>query len=329
MPNKMYAILHNHLQAGDLVWTQTDFPILREQSVIVKIHAVGINRADLLQRKGLYEAPAGASSILGLECAGEIVECGTHVENWKIGDKVCALLPGGAYAEFAEIPATMLLPLPAQWSYIQGAAFPEAIYTSYLNLIAEARLQAGETCVIHGGGSGIGTMAIQLAKAFGAKVFTTAGSEEKVMFCRQIGADVAVNYKDENFLEEFLGETDYNGTDVILDIAGAKFLTQNIKLLRKNGRLIVIGLLSGSKAEIDLSVILTKNIRLIGSTLRDKPDQEKQWLSSLIKRDILPLVQLGIIRPIIDSVLPISAVHEAHERMKGNKNIGKIVLELP
>ncbi len=294
--------------------------------VLVQIRAAGVNRADLLQRRGLYDPPPGASEILGLECSGEIAELGSDVKNWKIGDRVCALLGGGGYAEQAVIHQDMLMPVPDRLSPEESAAIPEAFGTAYLNLFLIGMLAPGETVLIHSGGSGVGTAAIQLAKNGGANIFVTTGDEKKIRLCRELGADGAVNYKEENFAEKILETT--RGVDIVLDTVGGKYLAGNLRLLTPKGRLILIGLLGGGQADINLTEVLTKNISVIGSTLRNKTLKEKIALTQKMITDMLPLFAKGIVKPVVDSVFPIELAEQAHRRMLENKNFGKIILKI-
>lgn len=321
-------VIRNQGKNSQLEWTE--FPMVKQDSeeVIVKIHATAVNRADLLQRRGLYPPPQGASDILGLECAGEIVERGLSASNFKVGDRVCALLSGGGYAEYVNIHQDMLLPIPENLSYEESAAFPESFYTAYLNLFELGRLEKREFCLIHSGASGVGVAAIQLAKISGAKVITTAGSSEKISKCLDLGADHAFNYKKERFAEKIRQLDNFEGIDLILDTVGAKFASDNIDILSYRGRMIIIGLLGGSASELDLGLVLRKNILIQGSTLRNRPLTEKVKLTRKMKSYIMPLLEKGSLKTIVDSVFPVQQVNEAHRRMSENKNFGKIVLTI-
>jgi tumor protein p53-inducible protein 3 len=321
----MYAAVINS-QDHSLEWTETTSPEADADEVLVRIRACGINRADLLQRRGLYDPPAGASEIIGLECAGEIVEVGRNVKNRKIGERVCALLSGGGYAELAAVHEDMLLTIPDRLSFEEAAAIPEAFYTAYLNLFELGGLEAGETVLVHSGGSGVGTAAILLAKSRGSKVIATAGEERKIELCRQLGADQVFHYKTENFAERIL-ETS-NGVDLILDTIGGSHLSRNIESLAPKGRLVLIGLLGGGKGEINLSHVLTKNISILGSTLRSKSLQEKIMLTRKMKTEVMPLFGSGKLRPAVDSIFPVAGVEQAHQYMLANKNFGKIILNI-
>jgi NADPH2:quinone reductase len=294
--------------------------------VLVDVYAAGLNRADLAQRAGNYPPPPGASEILGLEVAGQIAEVGAEVTRWQIGERVCALLTGGGYAERVNVPQGLLMPVPEGWSYEQAAAVPEVFLTAYLNLFVEAGLKEGETVLVHGGASGVGTAAIQLAREAGCRVFITAGSDEKTRVCRELGAELAVNYREEDFagrIREHAG-----GVDVVLDMVGKDYLSRNIDLLNLNGRLIFIATLSGSKAEIDIRKVMAKRLMLKGSTLRNRPLAEKVRLLEAFMARFWPLLVEGKVAPVIDTVLPIDEAEQAHERMRENKNTGKIVLSV-
>ncbi len=258
-----------------LVWDDVDDVTYDVGDVLVNVRATAVNRADLSQARGNYPPPPGASEILGLEMAGEIAAVGQDVQNWQIGDRVCALLPGGGYAQQVAVPAGMLMRLPANWSFAQGAAVPEVWLTAYINLLMEGNLQAGETVLIHAGASGVGTAAIQLARAAGATAFVTAGSEAKLARCRDLGAALAVNYKEADFLTAVHKATDGAGVDLILDPVGGSYLQKNIAALRPFGRLVNIGLLGGIKGELNMAHLLRKRLRLVGSTLRTRPVSEK------------------------------------------------------
>lgn len=295
--------------------------------VLVRVRATAVNRADLSQARGHYPPPAGASEVLGLEMAGVILSVGADVMGWEPGDRVCALLPGGGYAERAAVPAGMLLRLPDDWSYAQGAAVPEVWYTAYINLFDEGHLRVGETALIHAGASGVGTAAIQLALDVGAWAIATAGSEAKVAFCRELGA-VAINYKEQDFLAEVRAATGGQGVDVILDPVGGAYLAHNISALRRFGRLVNIGLLGGAKGELDMGQVLGKRLRIVGSTLRARPIEEKIAITSRFTAEVWPKLLDGRLRPVIDAVFPIEQAQAAHEYVRANHNIGKVILEM-
>lgn len=307
-----------------LVWSEVPDPVYGPDEVLVDVHATALNRADLLQRAGHYPPPPGASSILGLEMAGRIVAVGKAVPNWRIGDRVCALLPGGGYATRAAVPYSLLMPIPDDWSYTYAAAIPEVFYTAYLNLFIEAGVQAGETVLIHGGASGVGTAAIQLACAAGCRVFATAGTDAKTAYCESLGAEQAINYRITDFYDAIQAATDKAGVDVILDMVGADYLDRNVRLLKPQGRLVVIAFLSGARGTLHLGRLLSKRLRLIGSTLRNRPLAEKIALKEQFMAQCWDAFLAGTLRPIIDSTYPITEIEAAHARMRQNLNIGKI-----
>ncbi len=293
--------------------------------LLVRVHAAGINRADVMQRRGGYPPPPGASPILGLELAGEVEKA---TDPWKTGNRVMAVVTGGAYAERAVVPVGMATPIPSNLTYEQAAAIPEAFLTAYLNLVTLGRLQSGETALIHAGASGVGTAAIQLAHVSGARVFTTAGSDEKLARCRELGADVAINYKRESFAERVLEATDGHGVDVILDFVGAPYWQANLASLAIGGRLMLIGFLGGSVGELDLGLILPKSLTVTGTTLRRTPLPQKTALAQAFVQFAMPRLEQGELRPVIDSIYPLEQASEAHRAMEENRNVGKIVLRV-
>lgn len=297
--------------------------------VLIRIHAAGINRPDIMQRQGLYPPPADASPILGLEVAGEIVECGEHVNEWTLGDNVCALVNGGGYAEYAIAPAAQCLPIPAGFSFVQAAALPETFFTVWSNIWLRASLKEGESLLVHGGASGIGTTAIQLAIAVGNKVFATAGSAEKCKAIESLGA-VAINYREQDFVSEIKRHTQEKGVDVILDMVGGDCIQKNISAAAKDGRIVNIAFLQGSKVNLDVMPLMLKRLTLMGSTLRAQSPQAKANIAQELKQYVWPLLGVGQknIKPIIDSVFAFGDVVKAHERMESNQHIGKIVLTL-
>lgn len=310
-----------------LEWQETDEVSFGPGEVLVDVRAAAINRADLMQARGNYPPPPGASEILGLEMAGVIREVGTQVEGWRPGDRVCALLPGGGYAERAAVPAGMLLRLPDGWSFAEGAAVPEVWYTAYINLFDEGQLARGETALIHAGASGVGTAAIQLALDAGARAIVTVGSAEKAAFCRELGA-TAINYKTQDFLTEVMAATYGEGVDVILDPVGGAYLASNLSALRRFGRLVNIGLLSGAKGELHMGQVLGKRLRIIGSTLRSRPVAEKISITHRFAAEVMPKLADGRLRPIIDTTFPVAEAQAAHEYVLANRNIGKVILEI-
>jgi tumor protein p53-inducible protein 3 len=313
-------------EAPSLVWADAPDPDYGPEEVLVDVKAAGVNRADLLQARGGYAPPAGASEIIGLEIAGDVVATGSQVTGWQPGDRVCALLPGGGYASRAAVAAAMLLRLPDDWDYVKGAAVPEAWYTAFVNLFLEGELQPHERVLIHAGGSGVGTAAIQLARANGAAVYITAGQENKLARGRELGARVAVNYKQLDFAEVIRAETEGEGIDLILDPVGADNLERNLKLLRANGRLVQIGLLSGAKTSLDLGLVLGKSLRIIGSRLRPRPLPEKIAITGRFEEAVWPLLVSGEVQPVIDSVFAMEDAGAAHEYVRQDRNLGKVVL---
>jgi putative PIG3 family NAD(P)H quinone oxidoreductase len=298
------------------------------EEVVVKVAATAVNRADLMQRQGHYPPPAGAPPYLGLECSGTIIALGESVVGRNVGDEVCALLGGGGYAEQVAVPAGQLLPVPRGLSLEQAAALPEVACTVWSMVFGAhaGRLQPGERLLVHGGSSGIGTMAIQLAHQRGARVFTTAGSARKVDFCRELGAEVAINYREESFEERVLAETDGAGVDVILDNMGAVYLPRNIAALATGGRLVVLGLQGGRKGELDLSALLGKRATVYAASLRARPLPEKAAIVAETQHAVWPLLESGQVRPIIDRVLPLAEAAEAHRLLESSEHIGKVVL---
>ncbi len=306
-------------QANVLTFAEIDKPTPGAGEVLVRVVATAINRADLLQRQGFYPPPEGASPIPGLELSGRIVELGNGVENWKVGDFICAIVTGGGYADFAVVPVGALMPIPAGIDVISAAALPEATCTAWSNLFMLGGLREGERVLIHGGASGIGTMAIQLAKWIGAEVITTA-SASKHEVCTFLGANKCIDYRTEDFAEEI------SGVNVILDVIGASYLAKNMKVLAPNGRLIVIGLQGGRKSEIDLGQLLTKRISLIGTTIRGRSLIERNAISASTVAHVWPLIGKGEIKPVIDQYLPWEDVAKAHDVLEEHRNIGKVVL---
>jgi putative PIG3 family NAD(P)H quinone oxidoreductase len=298
------------------------------EKVLVDIKATAVNRADLLQAQGLYPPPSGESEILGLEMCGVIAAVGDAAEGWQVGDRVLGLLSGGGYAQQVAVDPRMLIRLPDSWSFTQGAAIPEVWLTAFSNLFLEGALQSGERVVLHAGGSGVGTAGVQMAREAGATVYVTAGSEAKLAKCRQLGASLAVNYKDQDFFKEVMAATKDQGVDLILDPVGAAYLTQNLNLLRVNGRLVNIGLLGGSTAEINLGTVLGKSLRIIGTRLRARPLTEKILITRKFKERFWPMLEEGRLQPVIDRVFPIKEAQAAHGHVRQNINIGKVVLEM-
>lgn len=316
--------------ADVLVLAQVDRPEPREGEALVEVVAAGVNRADVMQRQGFYPPPPGASELPGLEVSGRIAQLGpgTDGSGWSIGDEVCALLTGGGYAEFAAVPVGQLLPVPSGLSVADAAALPEVACTVWSNLVLEAGLHAGETVLLHGGSSGIGTMAVQVATALGARVAVTAGSAEKLQACRELGADILVHYREQDFVEELKAATDGRGADVILDVVGAKYLEPNVRALAPDGRLVVIGLLGGRKGELDLGALLAKRGRVIATSLRSRPLEDKARIVAEVREHVWPWLESGQVRPLIQSRHPLAEAAAAHREMEASQHIGKILLDL-
>lgn len=321
-------IVSNPGEEPELNWASVQEVEHGPAEVLVNIRATAVNRADLAQARGTYPPPPGVTDILGLEMAGEIVAVGEAVQGWDVGDRVCALLPGGGYAERTAVHQDMLLRIPNHWSFAEGAAVPEVWYTAFVNLVLEGGLSPGETALIHAGGSGVGTAGVQLAAYEGASVFVTAGTEAKLSVCRELGASLAINRKEQDFLEEVLSATDDQGVDLILDPVGGLYLSRNIHALKPQGRLVLIGLLSGASGELNLGLVLGKRLRIIGSTLRIRPLEEKIGITKHFNDRYWPAFQAGELRPIIDTVFPITEAQAAHRYVQKNKNIGKVILEV-
>ena len=296
--------------------------------VMIKVYAAGVNGPDIKQRMGAYPPPADASPILGLEVAGEIVAIADDVTQWKVGDKVCALVPGGGYAELVNTYAAHCLSIPNGYSYVQAAALPETFFTVWGNLFIRAGLKAGETVLIHGGSGGIGTTAIQIASGLGAKVFATSGSAEKCQYCVAQGASLAINYNEQNFVESILEATDGVGVNVIMDIAGGDFINENLKALAMEGRMVSVAMQRGMQAQIDIFRIMAKRIVWTGSTLRPQSIAAKAQIAQGLAQQVWPLLNRGEISIPIDSVFPFSQVVSAHQRMESGQHKGKIVLDL-
>jgi putative PIG3 family NAD(P)H quinone oxidoreductase len=312
-----------------LRWTEVPDPVCGPGQVIVDVAASAVNRADLLQRQGFYPPPPGASDVLGLECSGVISEVGEGVTGWSVGDEVCALLAGGGYAERVAVPAGQLLPRPAGVELATSAALPEVTCTVWSNVFLLARLHRGENFLVHGGSSGIGTMAIQLAARAGARVFTTAGTAAKLAVCRELGADVGINYRDEDFVERVKAETDGVGVHVVLDNMGAKYLARNVEALATGGRLVSIGMQGGTKAELDLGLLMRKRGAVHATTLRSRPTGGpggKAEIVAAVLHDVWPDVERGVVRPIVDRRLPMSRAAEAHRVVEASEHIGKVLL---
>lgn len=294
--------------------------------VRISVTAAGVNRADVMQRKGFYPPPPGASAYPGLEVSGTIDALGEGVTGWQVGDEVCALLSGGGYADLVCVPAGQLLPVPDGVSLIEAAALPEVSATVWSNVFLTANLQPGETLLVHGGSSGIGTMAIQLATAAGARVAVTARTQAKLDVCRDLGAEVLINYRDEDFVEVVKAATDERGANVILDNMGAKYLARNVDALADNGRLVVIGLQGGKSAELDLGTLLAKRAAVIATSLRARPTAEKATIVAAVREHVWPLVESGRVRPIVHATYGLSQAAQAHRDLEVSGHIGKLLL---
>lgn len=314
--------------SGELRWAEVATPAPGPETVLVEVRATAVNRADLLQRRGLYPPPKGESDILGLEVAGVIAAVGASVTRWRAGDRVCCLLGGGGYAELVTVHQELVLPIPERLSFEEAAAVPEVFYTAFLNLVLEGGLQKGERVLVHAGGSGVGTAAIQLARHLGAAVFVTAGSADKLERCRALGAQAAIDYKREDFGARVAELTGGEGVDVILDCVGGAYLERNLRALRTRGRLVVIGLMGGTTAEINLAPLVAKRLRVIGSVLRSRPLAEKIAITEAFRAHVLPLLASGELKPIVDGVYPIAEAAAAHEHVAANRNFGKVVLRV-
>ena len=311
-----------------LVPRKRPVPEAKNGEVLIRVAAAGVNRPDVMQRAGSYPPPPGASDIPGLEVAGEVVALGPGADGISTGDRVCALVSGGGYAEYCAAPAPQCLAVPEGLSETEGAALPETFFTVWTNVFDRGALQAGERFLVHGGSSGIGTTAIQLANAFGASVYATAGSEEKCAACRSLGASEAFNYRERDFVEGVLDATRGAGVDVILDMVGGDYLSRNLKCLAPGGRLVQIALLRGAKTEINLAAVMMKRLTLTGSTLRPRSVAEKAEIAAALERRVWPLLAAGSVRPVMHATFPLHEAADAHRLMESSAHIGKIVLEV-
>ena len=305
--------------------TERPVPTPAHGQIVMKVAWAGVNRPDALQRAGAYAPPPGASDLPGLEAAGEVVAVGTGVTEWSVGDQVCGLLPGGGYAEYVATPAAHCLPVPEGLSLKEAACLPETYFTVFSNVFTRGGLKGGERFLIHGGSSGIGTTAIQLAHVFGARVFVTAGSEEKCQACLDLGAERAINYREEDFVDVIRAE---GGADLILDMVGGEYIPRNIKALADDGRLVQIAFLQGPKVEVNFAQLMTRRLTMTGSTLRPQSDLAKAKIAQDLREAVWPLLDAGRVRPIMDSEFPLDQAAAAHARMESSGHIGKIVLEV-
>ncbi|ETW03053.1 hypothetical protein H310_05483 [Aphanomyces invadans] len=332
-PSTMQAIdITTPGEASVLQIATCDTPVPREGEVLIKVYAAGLNRLDILQRKGIYPPPPGASSILGLDVAGEIVAFGPSTEEssgWKLGENVCALLSGGGYAQYAIAVASHCLPVPNGWSYVEAASLPEAFFTVWSNVFQRAKLSGNDTFLVQGGSSGIGITAIQLAKAFGHRVFATAGSAKKCRECEAFGADAAMNYREEDFVAVVKAATNDRGVDVILDMVGGDYIPREIEALANDGRIVMIALQRGAAAQVDLAQILRRRLTLTGSTLRTREVPFKAAIAADLKTRVWPLLEAKTaIKPAVYKVFPLKDAAAAHELMETSAHVGKIVLQV-
>jgi putative PIG3 family NAD(P)H quinone oxidoreductase len=311
----------------ELVWQEVATPEPKPNEVQIKVHASAVNRADLMQRKGMYPPPPGASDVMGLECAGEVIALGSDVGGFQIGDAVCALLAGGGYAEVVTVDAGSVLPVPKGLSMNEAAALPEVFATAWLNIFMEAGLKPGEKVILHAGASGVGTAAIQLCESFGSPTFVTVGNGDKLAACLALGASAGSNRHEGSFVEKaksFAPE----GVGVILDPVGGSYLADNLDLMGVGGRLVLIGLMGGAQTEINLGLMMIKRLRVIGSTLRARPLSEKAAVMAQLKDKVWPKIEAGTIKPIVDTVFPIQETDAAHELVASDKTIGKVILSV-
>jgi putative PIG3 family NAD(P)H quinone oxidoreductase len=309
-----------------LAWQEVPDPVPGPGEVLVAVAASAVNRADLLQREGHYDPPPGSSTYPGLECSGRITSLGEGVEGWSVGDEVAALLSGGGYAEQVAVPVGQLLPVPPGVDLVHAAALPEVTCTVWSNVFMLAGLRPGETLLVHGGSSGIGTMAIQLGRAMGARVAVTAGSADKLERCRELGASVLVNYREQDFVEAVRSATDGHGADVVLDNMGAKYLARNLEVLATSGRLSVIGMQGGTRAELDLGLLMRKRGAVFSTSLRARPAEEKAAIVASTREHVWPLIESGDVRPVVDRVLPMADAAEAHRVVEQSTHVGKVLL---
>jgi putative PIG3 family NAD(P)H quinone oxidoreductase len=309
-----------------LVPVERPKPELAPGEVLIKVEAAGVNRPDVMQRMGQYPPPPGASDIPGLEVAGIIVKVAHGVSEWRMGDRVCALVAGGGYAEFCVVPAPQCLPVPRGLNFVQAAAVPETFFTVWTNVFERGHLKAGESILIHGGSSGIGTTAIQLSRAFGARVFATAGSAEKCAACVRLGAERAFNYHESDFVAAVKEATGGRGVDLILDMVGGDYVTRNIEALATEGRLVQIGLLGGYRAQVNLIALMQRRVTLTGSTLRSRSVAEKAAIAAALRQHVWPLLESGAVKPVIYKTFPLREAAEAHRVIDASEHIGKLVL---
>lgn len=327
IPSTMRAIEITEAGGPDVLQVgERPVPEPGEGEVLIKVAAAGVNRPDVMQRLGMYPPPPGAPDIPGLEVAGTVVALGPEVSGWQVGSTVCALVSGGGYADYCAAPASLCLGIPDALSEVQAAAIPETFFTVWTNVFDRGRLSSGESLLVHGGSSGIGTTAIQLAKAFGSTVYVTAGSTEKCQACTELGADAAINYRDEDFVERISELTNERGVDVILDMVGGDYLPRNLKSLAIEGRIVQIALQGGPKVEMSLLPIMLKRLTLTGSTLRPRTVAQKAMIAHSLREKVWPLLESGKVRPIVHATFPLARASDAHRMMESSQHIGKIVL---
>lgn len=329
LPSTMLAVEITAPGAPEVLQLGTRaLPTLKPGELLIKVAAAGINRPDVEQRKGAYPPPPGASDIPGLEVAGTVVAMADDVQGWQVGDAVCALVSGGGYAEYCSAPALQCLPVPKGLSMAEAAALPETFFTVWHNVFDRVGLKRGENFLVHGGTSGIGTTAIQLAHVFGARVYATAGSARKCEVCVELGADRAINYKTEDFVEVCKAESNKAGMQVILDMVGASYLARNMSALGIEGRMALIALMGGRESNVNLGIMLMKRLTITGSALRPRSVAEKGAIAASLREKVWPLIEAGKVKPVMDSVLPLAQAAAAHARMESSEHIGKIVLQL-
>ena len=329
IPSTMHFIDHGKGGGPEiLVPSQCEVPRPQSGEVLVRVAYAGVNRPDCLQRSGRYPPPVGASPIVGLEVSGEVIALGEGVTQWKLGDKLCALTNGGAYAEYVTVPEGQALPIPKGYSMLQAAALPENFFTVWTNVFQCGHLQAGETFLVHGGSSGIGLTAIQLAKAFGAKVLCTVGNADKVAACLKAGADVAIDYRQQDFVAQALAATDQKGVNIILDMVGGDYMQRNLQTLAIDGRLVQIAFLQPSKTEVDWIALMVKRLTFTGSTLRPRSAADKAQMAYELKTQVWPLLEKGQALPVIHQVFDLDQAAQAHALMESSRHIGKIMLQV-
>jgi len=327
VPAVMTAIAIRAPGGPDVLVPETrPVPAIAADDILIRVRAAGVNRADIMQRRGQYPPPPGITDIPGLEIAGDVVAVGDRVTRFKVGDRAMALVAGGGYAEYCPASGAVALPIPKRFSFVEGAAIPEAFFTVWPNLVDRGRLAAGETVLVHGGASGIGTTAIQIAKALGATVIVTAGSEDKCAACARLGAAVAINYRAEDFVARVREATGGRGADVILDIVGGDYVARNQDAAADDGRIVHIAAQQGTRAEIDLRQIMAKRLTHTGSTLRPRPVSFKASVAAAVEANVFPMFAAGTVAPVVDSTFPLTAAADAHRRLETSAHVGKIVL---